>query len=78
MVGEGGQRGGYLEAIGFPPEIHEQIRKLITYTLQPATAGQILVDLMVDTPRRRAKCPMNSTRPSATAYFLAFNGGQIY
>lgn len=51
MVGEGGQRGGYFEVVGFSPEIHEQIQKLVTYMLQPATAGQILVDLMVNPPK---------------------------
>ncbi|KAF2676316.1 putative alanine transaminase [Lentithecium fluviatile CBS 122367] len=50
MVGEGGQRGGYFEAIGFPSEVREQLQKLITYMLQPASAGQILVDLMVNPP----------------------------
>jgi alanine transaminase len=30
MVGEGGQRDGYLEAVGFPPEIQDEVRKLIS------------------------------------------------
>jgi alanine transaminase len=51
MMGEGGQRGGYFEAVGFPPDMHDQIRKFITYMLQPASAGQILVDLMVRPPQ---------------------------
>ncbi|KAK4225656.1 putative alanine transaminase [Podospora fimiseda] len=51
MIGESGQRGGYFEAVGFPDDIKLQIQKLVTYTLQPATGGQILVGLMVCPPQ---------------------------
>jgi alanine transaminase len=51
MLGEGGQRGGYFEAVGFSSEVKHEIQKLVTFTLQPATAGQILVELMVNPPK---------------------------
>jgi alanine transaminase len=51
MIGEGGQRGGYFEATGFSPFCMQQIQKLVTYTLQPCTAGQILVECMVNPPK---------------------------
>lgn len=50
MIGESGQRGGYFEAVGFSDDVKFQIQKLVTYTLQPATGGQVLVDLMVRPP----------------------------
>ena len=51
MVGEGGQRGGYFEAAGFSPFCKQQIQKLVTYTLQPTTVGQVLIECMVNPPQ---------------------------
>lgn len=51
MVGEGGQRGGYFEAVGLSSYSKHQLQKLVTFTLQPGTVGQLLVECMVNPPR---------------------------
>jgi alanine transaminase len=51
LVGECGQRGGYVEYVGFDPEMLLQFRKLAASTLSSNTLGQIIVGLMVNPPR---------------------------
>ncbi|ANB14720.1 alanine transaminase ALT1 [Sugiyamaella lignohabitans] len=51
MVGECGQRGGYMELVGFHPDVEETIYKLASISLCPPVTGQVLTELMVNPPR---------------------------
>ncbi|BFZ57563.1 alanine transaminase [Savitreella phatthalungensis] len=51
VVGECGQRGGYVEYLNFTKEAREQIYKVASINLCPPVSGQILVDLMCKPPR---------------------------
>ena len=51
MVGECGHRGGYLELIGFDPEVAAQITKLVSISLCAPVTGQCMVEMMVNPPR---------------------------
>lgn len=50
MIGECGQRGGYMELTGFHPEVEEHIYKLASIALCPVVTGQVLTELMVNPP----------------------------
>lgn len=50
MIGECGQRGGYMELTGFAPEVEENIYKLASISLCPVVTGQVLTELMVNPP----------------------------
>ncbi|KAI8477320.1 MAG: alanine aminotransferase 2 [Monoraphidium minutum] len=50
FVGECGRRGGYMEVVNFPREIHEQILKLASINLCPNVSGQICCTLMMTPP----------------------------
>ncbi|CCF56570.1 hypothetical protein KAFR_0B02730 [Kazachstania africana CBS 2517] len=52
VSGECGQRGGYMEIIGFTHEVRQVILKLASISLCPVVTGQALVDLMVSPPKR--------------------------
>ncbi|CAL9727778.1 hypothetical protein MOUN0_B00210 [Monosporozyma unispora] len=49
--GECGQRGAFMEVVGFNDEVKEEILRLFSISLCAGTAGQVLVDLMVKTPQ---------------------------
>ncbi|KAK9473541.1 pyridoxal phosphate-dependent transferase [Dipodascopsis tothii] len=51
MVGECGQRGGYVELIGINDDVMEQFYKLVSISLCPAVSGQVLTEVMVNPPR---------------------------
>jgi alanine transaminase len=51
MVGECGHRGGYLELIGFDPEVVAEIYKFVSISLCPPVVGQCLVELMTHPPK---------------------------
>ncbi|HZZ86195.1 MAG TPA: aminotransferase class I/II-fold pyridoxal phosphate-dependent enzyme [Anaeromyxobacteraceae bacterium] len=51
LLGECGQRGGYLECRNVPPEVMDEITKLQSVSLCANTAGQIVTFLMVTPPR---------------------------
>jgi len=50
FVGECGKRGGYMELVGFHPEVRTLIYKLASISLCPNVVGQILLDLMCSPP----------------------------
>ncbi|KAJ3002358.1 hypothetical protein HKX48_002372, partial [Thoreauomyces humboldtii] len=52
MVGECGRRGGYYECTGVSEEVKEMLYKVASISLCPSAQGQILVDLMVNPPKR--------------------------
>lgn len=52
VSGECGQRGGYIELVGFAKEVKEIIFKLASINLCPVVTGQILVELMVNHPKK--------------------------
>ncbi|CCD23234.1 alanine transaminase ALT1 NDAI_0B01990 [Naumovozyma dairenensis CBS 421] len=52
VSGECGQRGGYMELIGFTHEVRKVILKLASISLCPVVTGQALVDLMVSPPKK--------------------------
>lgn len=52
VSGECGQRGGYMELIGFQHEVKQVILKLASISLCPVVTGQALVDLMVQPPEK--------------------------
>ncbi|KAK9457199.1 pyridoxal phosphate-dependent transferase [Dipodascopsis uninucleata] len=51
MVGECGQRGGYLELIGINDDVVEQLYKLVSISLCPVVTGQVLTEVMVNPPK---------------------------
>ena len=51
VSGECGQRGGYMELVGFTHEVRQVILKLASISLCPVVTGQALVDLMVSPPQ---------------------------
>jgi len=50
LHGECGRRGGYFEAVGIHSGVLQEIYKAVSVNLCPNTAGQIMVNLMVDPP----------------------------
>ncbi|KAG0338808.1 hypothetical protein BG004_007065 [Podila humilis] len=52
MIGECGRRGGYFECEGLDKSIMEQIYKISSISLCPNVQGQIMVDLMVNPPKK--------------------------
>ena len=50
VFGECGQRGGYLELIGFKKSVREMILKLASLSICAVVTGQAMVDLMVCPP----------------------------
>lgn len=50
LIGECGQRGGYVEYVGFSDDMLMQMKKLAASTLSSNTLGQITVGLMVNPP----------------------------
>lgn len=52
VSGECGQRGGYMELVGFNPEVKDNIFKLACINLCSSVTGQALVELMTNTPRQ--------------------------
>eukprot|EP00586_Coscinodiscus_wailesii_P006342 CAMPEP_0172487578 /NCGR_PEP_ID=MMETSP1066-20121228/16714_1 /TAXON_ID=671091 /ORGANISM="Coscinodiscus wailesii, Strain CCMP2513" /LENGTH=467 /DNA_ID=CAMNT_0013254275 /DNA_START=230 /DNA_END=1633 /DNA_ORIENTATION=- len=51
LFGECGRRGGYMELVGFEPEVIEEIYKLASSGLCAGLAGQIMLSLMVRGPQ---------------------------
>ncbi|XDT17444.1 Aminotransferase class I and II [Nakaseomyces glabratus] len=52
VSGECGQRGGYMELVGFTHDIRQVVLKLASISLCPVVTGQALVDLMVRPPQK--------------------------
>ncbi|KAG0258101.1 hypothetical protein BG011_003532 [Mortierella polycephala] len=52
MIGECGRRGGYFECQGLDTSIMEQVYKISSISLCPNVQGQIMVDLMVNPPKK--------------------------
>lgn len=51
VFGECGQRGGYMELVGFSDEVQQVITKLASISICSVVSGQALVDLMVRPPQ---------------------------
>ncbi|ODV96066.1 hypothetical protein PACTADRAFT_49484 [Pachysolen tannophilus NRRL Y-2460] len=83
VSGECGQRGGYMEIIGFEEEVRQQILKLASISLCPVVTGQALVQLMVNPPQpgsesyeldqKERSAIHNSLKDKATELYKAFN-----
>lgn len=83
MIGECGQRGGYMELIGFQESVLAQILKLASISLCPPVIGQALVSLMVNPPHeshpshgpfRSEKLGIfNALKERSHKLYLAFN-----
>lgn len=83
MIGECGQRGGYMELIGFDKSVLNQILKLASISLCPPVIGQALVSLMVNPPHeshpshgpfRSEKLGIyNALKERSHKLYLAFN-----
>lgn len=52
VSGECGQRGGYMELVGFTREVRDIIFKLASINLCPVVSGQALVELMINPPKQ--------------------------
>ncbi|KAG7699395.1 hypothetical protein KL951_001112 [Ogataea haglerorum] len=50
ISGECGQRGGYMELVGFEDSVRAQLLKLASISLCPPVSGQALVELMINPP----------------------------
>ncbi|CAG8502168.1 2564_t:CDS:2 [Dentiscutata erythropus] len=55
MIGECGRRGGYYECTGIDKQVMDQLYKVASVGLCPNVPGQIMVDLMVRSPKRGDK-----------------------
>lgn len=83
MIGECGQRGGYMELVGFNDSVIAQILKLASISLCPPVIGQALVSLMVNPPNeshpshgpfRSEKLGIyNALKERSHKLYLAFN-----
>ncbi|KAI5965208.1 ALT1 [Candida pseudojiufengensis] len=51
VTGECGQRGGYMELVGFKPAVKDIIFKLASINLCSVVSGQAMVELMVNPPK---------------------------
>ena len=51
LLGECGQRGGYMELVGFSDEVIAMLSKVAATSLSSGTIGQIFVGLMVTPPK---------------------------
>lgn len=51
VSGECGQRGGYMELVGFSPEVRDVIFKLASINLCSVVSGQALMELMINPPK---------------------------
>lgn len=51
MIGECGQRSGYMELVGFSEDVLENTYKLASINLCPPVTGQALMELMVNPPK---------------------------
>lgn len=51
LIGECGQRGGYMEMYGFDSDVVDSVYKLASINLCSVVTGQALIDLMVNPPR---------------------------
>ncbi|GBC06735.1 hypothetical protein RclHR1_07000005 [Rhizophagus clarus] len=52
MIGECGRRGGYYECTNIDSHVIEELYKMASVSLCPNVQGQIMVDLMVQPPKR--------------------------
>lgn len=52
FFGECGQRGGYMEVVGFDADVLDELYKLCSIELCPVVTGQIVTDLMVNPPKK--------------------------
>lgn len=52
VSGECGQRGGYMELVGFTREVRDIIFKLASINLCSVVSGQALVELMINPPKQ--------------------------
>ncbi|XP_062501418.1 alanine aminotransferase 2-like [Corticium candelabrum] len=55
FAGECGQRGGYMEVLGFCDDFKRQLLKTASVRLCPAVAGQIVMDAVIKGPRKGEK-----------------------
>jgi alanine transaminase len=52
MIGECGRRGGYFECVNVDSKIKELFYKISSVSLCPPVQGQVMVELMVNPPKR--------------------------
>ena len=52
FYGECGRRGGYMELCGFDNDVNSLMNKLASVNLCSNTAGQILMSLVMDPPKK--------------------------
>lgn len=82
VIGECGQRSGYMEMVGFSPEVLEHAYKLASINLCPPVAGQALMEMMVNPPKpgepsyelykKEYDYTFNTLKNRATRLFEAF------
>merc|ERR1719422_574777 len=51
LIGECGQRGGYMEMVGFSERFKQQMTKVAATSLSSNTLGQIFIGMMVTPPK---------------------------
>jgi alanine transaminase len=79
LIGECGQRGGYVEYVGFSEGMALQMRKLAASTLSSNTIGQISVGLMVNPPKLGDESyPLYQKETSDIYASLVRRSGKLY
>ncbi|CAI4058167.1 alanine transaminase ALT2 SKDI_04G3370 [Saccharomyces kudriavzevii IFO 1802] len=84
FMGECGQRGGYMEIVGFSQDIRDALFKLMSISICSVVTGQAIVDLMVNPPqpgdesyeqdRQERSKIFNEMRTRANLLYETFNG----
>ncbi|TPX31593.1 hypothetical protein SmJEL517_g05098 [Synchytrium microbalum] len=52
VIGECGRRGGFFECVGIEKDVRDMLYKIASVSLCPPVSGQVLVDLMVNPPKK--------------------------
>ncbi|KAH3668513.1 hypothetical protein OGAPHI_002267 [Ogataea philodendri] len=83
VSGECGQRGGYMELVGFEESVRAQLLKLASISLCPPVAGQALVELMINPPtegqesyelyKKETQAISDALRERSSKLYEAFN-----
>ena len=79
VIGECGQRGGYMELIGFSDEVLDIVKKLTSISICSVVTGQALMDMVVSPPQRGdASYEQDQAERSLINDTLTTRSNQIY
>jgi alanine transaminase len=68
LTGEGGHRGEYFELVAFHSDVIEQIYKLCGLSICPPVAGQCVLEMMVNPPKKSEESYENYRKEGAVIF----------